>query len=87
MEGSTLKELIDDPSLNLHPAIAVIFKFERVYKHQEEALKAIKPETMLLFLLEQAQVKPLDAILVKYLKLQKIFHDLRNLDLILKRNF
>ena len=43
MEGSILKELIDDPSLNLHPAIAVIFKFEKLYKQrQKEVLKTIK---------------------------------------------
>ncbi|MCD6449624.1 MAG: DEAD/DEAH box helicase, partial [Thermotogaceae bacterium] len=42
VEGPTLKELINDPSLNLHPAIAGIFKFERLYKHQEEALRAVK---------------------------------------------
>jgi len=42
VEGPTLKELIADPSLGLHPALAGVFKFERLFKHQEEALRAVK---------------------------------------------
>jgi len=42
VEGPTLRELIADPSLDLHPALAGIFNFERLYKHQEEALRAAK---------------------------------------------
>ncbi|OAG26720.1 DEAD/DEAH box helicase [Thermodesulfatator autotrophicus] len=42
VEGPTLRELIADPSIDLHPALAGIFNFERLYKHQEEALRAVK---------------------------------------------
>ena len=40
--GPTMPELIADPDLGLHSALAGIFRFDGVFKHQELTLRAIK---------------------------------------------
>ncbi|NPA53646.1 MAG: DEAD/DEAH box helicase [Aquificae bacterium] len=42
LPGSSISELLRDKTLNLNPAIKNIFPFERLHKHQEEALYSVK---------------------------------------------
>ncbi len=39
--GPILDDLINEPELNLHPALKGVFRFESLYKHQELAIRAI----------------------------------------------
>ena len=40
--GPGIKELIKEQSLSLHPALAGLFPYDVLHKHQEETLRSVK---------------------------------------------